>query len=213
MKKLTVLILIVVAAMTSKAQGFFDAGIKAGMNTSKISTHIDDYNPQTINNYSFGAFARFNIGRFYLQPEAYYNSKGGEYIDEVNMSTINSFDLKTIDVPALIGLKIIDKKALNLRIMAGPMVSFLTDKSVKGQLTKDNLENSLPKVAYNSNHREFLVVWEEAVTPARKEIFGQPRNERSGPQYPGGRQRSALRHDSQCALRSQPLRCQGRGTS
>ena len=35
MKKLTVLILIVVAAMTSKAQGFFDAGIKAGMNTSK----------------------------------------------------------------------------------------------------------------------------------------------------------------------------------
>jgi hypothetical protein len=143
MKKLTVLILIVVAAMTSKAQGFFDAGIKAGMNTSKISTHIDDYNPQTINNYSFGAFARFNVGRFYLQPEAYYNSKGGEYIDEVNMSTINSFDLKTIDVPALIGLKIIDKKALNLRIMAGPVVSFLTDKSVKGQLTKDNLENSL----------------------------------------------------------------------
>jgi hypothetical protein len=59
------------------------------------------------------------------------------------MSTINSFDLKTIDVPALIGLKIIDKKALNLRIMAGPVVSFLTDKSVKGQLTKDNLENSL----------------------------------------------------------------------
>lgn len=143
MKKLTVLILIVVAAMTSKAQGFFDAGIKAGLNTSKISTHIDDYNPQTINNYSFGAFARFNMGRIYIQPEAYYNSKGGEYIDQVNMSTVNSFDLKTIDVPALLGVKIINKKALNLRVMAGPVVSFLTDKSVKGQLTRENLENSL----------------------------------------------------------------------
>ena len=143
MKKITILMLIVMFALTGKSQGFFDAGLKAGLNNSKISTHASDYTPQTINNYSFGAFARFNIGRLYIQPEAYYNSKGGEEIDKVNLSTVNSFDLKTIDVPALVGIKLIDQKALNLRIMAGPVVSFLTDKSVKGQFTKENLENSL----------------------------------------------------------------------
>jgi hypothetical protein len=37
----------------------------------------------------------------------------------------------------------------------------------------DNLENNLPKVAYNTNHKEFLVVWEETIIPARREIFGQ----------------------------------------
>jgi hypothetical protein len=37
----------------------------------------------------------------------------------------------------------------------------------------DNLENNLPKVSYNTNHKEFLVVWEETIIPARREIFGQ----------------------------------------
>ena len=142
MKKLSILIVLAVFTFTGNAQGLFDAGLKAGINTSKISTQMADYTPQTINSYQFGAFARINFGRFYVQPEAYYNSKGGEYIDKLSPSTINSFNLKTVDVPALLGLKIIDKKSYNLRILAGPTFSFLTSKSVSPQLTKANLENS-----------------------------------------------------------------------
>lgn len=142
MKKLTILIAIVLIALTGKSQGFLDAGLKAGINSSKISANVDDYTPQTINNYLFGAFARINLGRIYIQPEAYYNSKGGEYIDKVNLSTINSFDLKTIDVPALIGFKIIDQKAFNLRILAGPVFSFVTDKSASSQLTETAIKDN-----------------------------------------------------------------------
>ncbi|MDP2337275.1 MAG: porin family protein [Bacteroidota bacterium] len=142
MKKLTILIVLAAFTLTGNAQGFFDFGPKVGINTSKISTNIDDYNPQTINKFLVGAFARINIGRFYIQPEAYYNSKGGEYIDNVNVSTINSFDLKTIDVPALLGLKIIDQKALNLRVMAGPVFSFVTDKKVSSQLTETAIKDN-----------------------------------------------------------------------
>jgi len=142
MKKLTILIVLFAFTVSVNAQGFLDAGLKAGLNTSKISTHTDDYTPETINGYQFGAFARLNMGRFYFQPEAYYNSKGGEYIDKVSPATINSFNLKTVDVPALLGFKIIEQKAFNLRILAGPAFSFLTNKSVKGQLTRDNLKNS-----------------------------------------------------------------------
>lgn len=142
MKKIAIVLFICLFAFTGKSQDFFDAGLKAGINSSKISTHLADYTPQTINNYSFGAFARLNLGRVYIQPEAYYNSKGGEEIKTADASVINSFDLKTVDVPALLGFKIIDQKAINLRVMAGPVFSFLTDKSAKGQLTEDNLHNS-----------------------------------------------------------------------
>jgi len=142
MKKLTIFLLLAIVAITGKAQGFLDAGFKAGVNSSKISANVDDYTPQTINNYLFGAFARINLGRIYIQPEAYYNSKGGEYIDKVNLSTVNSFDLKTIDVPALIGIKLIDQKAFNLRILAGPVFSFVTDKSASSQLNETAIKDN-----------------------------------------------------------------------
>lgn len=142
MKKLTIFALLAIVALTGRTQDLFDLGPKVGLNTSKISANVDDYNPQTINNYLVGAFARINLGRLYVQPEAYYNSKGGEYIDKVDLNTVNSFDMKTVDVPALVGLKIIDQKAFNVRIMAGPVFSFVTDKSVKGQLTEDKLKDN-----------------------------------------------------------------------
>ncbi len=142
MKKITMIFILALFAFSGNAQGFFDAGIKAGLNSSKISTHISSYTPQTINNYSIGAFARLNLGRVYIQPEIYYNSKGGEYIDELSVSTINSFDLKAVDVPALLGLKIINQKAFNVRILAGPVFSFVTDKSVKGQFTEAGLKDN-----------------------------------------------------------------------
>lgn len=141
MKKLTIILILAVLALTGNAQGFFDLGPKVGINSSKISADIADYNPETINKFQFGAFARINFGRIYVQPEAYFNSK--EYITQVNLSTTrDQFNLKTIDVPALLGFKLIDQKALNVRIMAGPVFSFLTDKSAKSQFNETNIKNS-----------------------------------------------------------------------
>jgi len=140
MRKLTIILVLVVFALTGNAQDIFDFGPKVGINTTKISANIADYNPETVNKFQFGAFARINFGPIYVQPEAYFNSK--EYIHAINLSTKDKFDLKTIDVPALIGFKIINKEALNVRIMAGPVFSFLTDKSGKSQLTQENLKNS-----------------------------------------------------------------------
>jgi len=144
MKKLTILIILAVFTLTGKAQGVFDIGPKVGFNTSKITTNMADYTPKANSSYQFGAFARINLGRFYIQPEVYSNSKKGEIISLSNgISTVNSFDMKTLDVPALLGIKIINQKPFNVRVMAGPVFSFLTDKSVKGQLfNEDNLKNS-----------------------------------------------------------------------
>lgn len=140
MKKLTMIIALAILALTGKSQDLFDFGPKVGINTTKISANLADYNPETVTKFQFGAFARINVGPVYLQPEAYFNSK--EYIDAINLSTKEKFNLNTIDVPALVGVKIINQESLNVRIMAGPVFSFLTDKSAKSQLTEDNLKNN-----------------------------------------------------------------------
>lgn len=143
MKKLTIIILLAVFALTGEAQELFNFGLKAGINTSKISTNTSDYKAQAINNYLFGAFVRVNMGPIYLQPEAYYNSKGGEINTTDNTSTVNSFNLNTIDVPVLVGLKIINQQPVNLRIMLGPVFSVATKKSVEGSIfKKENIENN-----------------------------------------------------------------------
>lgn len=142
MKTLALFLVFTFVSFAVSAQKGFEAGIKAGIQSSKLSVNIDDYNPQTINKFLAGAFFRINMGHFYLQPEAYYNSKGGEYIDELNLNTVNSFDLKTVDVPALVGLKIIKLDNFNLRVFGGPVFTFVTDKSVKGQLTESAIKEN-----------------------------------------------------------------------
>jgi hypothetical protein len=174
MKKLTFFFALIVITLSANAQDIFDAGLKAGLNTSKISTQISDYTPQTINNYSFGAFARINLGRIYIQPEAYYNSKGGEYIDKVNLSTINSFDLKAVDVPALVGLKIINQKAFNLRILAGPVFSFITDKSVKGQFTEAGLKDNFFGWQYGAGVDILFVTLDARMQSYSNDLYSSP---------------------------------------
>lgn len=174
MKKLTFLVILAVLTSVAHAQDFFDAGLKAGLNTSKISTQISDYTPQTVNNYSFGAFARINLGRIYIQPEAYYNSKGGEYIDKINLSTVNSFDLKAVDVPALVGIKLINQKAFNLRILAGPVFSFVTDKSVKGQLSESALKDNFFGWQYGAGVDILFVTLDARMQSYSSDLYSTP---------------------------------------
>lgn len=174
MKKFVFFFALALVALAVQAQGFLDGGLKAGLNTSKISTHISDYTPQTINNYSFGAFARLNFGRIYIQPEAYYNSKGGEYINKLSLSTINSFDLKAIDVPALLGIKLIDQKAFNLRVLAGPVFSFVTDKSVKGQLNESALKDSFFGWQYGAGVDLLFVTLDARMQSYSKDLYSTP---------------------------------------
>jgi hypothetical protein len=47
----------------------------------------------------------------------------------------------TFDLPILAGFKIIDSKLLNLRIFAGPEISFATNKSLSYTYTTDNGED------------------------------------------------------------------------
>lgn len=128
MKKIILFFVVCLVSMSLRAQLPFDFGLKVGYNSSKISTDLD-YIENNVNKFLAGAFLRVNISKLYVQPEAYFCTKGG---DLSNVSGSGSFDLKTLDVPVLLGYKIIDQKIVNLRLHSGPVFSFKINGDVDG---------------------------------------------------------------------------------
>ncbi|QHS55354.1 PorT family protein [Mucilaginibacter sp. 14171R-50] len=115
-----------VAAISAKAQ--FSLGAKAGINFSKIST--DNVKESTVAGYQAGLFARFGSS-LYLQPELYLGSSGGKFDFNSNGSTVTSdgkVTFTSLNVPLLIG-KGFGGDNLNVRIMAGPIFSYILDKN------------------------------------------------------------------------------------
>lgn len=138
-KSLTTALLIIVT-LSVFGEGPANIGIKFGTNTSTMFTNFDDVLNQSIleedvNNYLAGAFIRLNLGRIYFQPEAYFNTKGGIIrsntgIEQTNVeSPYTVFDYQTLDVPVLLGVKLINGKLINLRIHCGPVFSYVTANS------------------------------------------------------------------------------------
>ncbi|MBC7915251.1 MAG: PorT family protein [Pyrinomonadaceae bacterium] len=110
----------------------FTAGIKAGVNYSELKSKDNLTDANSILGYQFGVWTRVGGAGFYLQPELYLGSKGGEnpiVIDNNgNEAQVNGkVKFTTLDLPILLGTKFGPNK-LNVRLMAGPVISFVVDK-------------------------------------------------------------------------------------
>ncbi len=129
MKKALFSILILLFTTSVIAQPTFDVGVKAGVNNSKITIDLNDYNAESVLKMHVGAFGRVGWSRVYVQPEAYFSAKGGE-ISARAFENITRFDFNNIDVPVLLGVKVLKGGAANLRVMAGPVFSFITSSDL-----------------------------------------------------------------------------------
>ena len=115
-------------------------GIKGGYSSSKVTTdlNVDESN---INNYIAGAMLRINMNKLYLQPEAYFATKGGKWGEA-------KIDFKTIDVPVLLGFRLLDLKVANLRVNAGPVMSFITDKKATDGIDEKKFKDNFVGFQY-----------------------------------------------------------------
>lgn len=139
MKKALLFILILFAVSRAYSLGPLDIGLKFGTNTSSMITDIDDVlnqniNQEELNSYLAGLFLRLNVGRIYAQTEAYFNTKGG-FISPVGdqqfqIPTATTFNYQTVDVPVLLGIKLIKRDLINLRLHTGPVYSYMTTPSL-----------------------------------------------------------------------------------
>jgi hypothetical protein len=144
MKKLMLSMLFLIVTVSLFAQPTFDLGIKGGVNFSKISFDAQDYSAESVTKTHFGAFGRIGWNRIFIQPEFYFSGKGGDISSDV-LSTMTSFDYKTVDIPVLLGFRVIKGKAFDLHAIAGPVFSIITSEAVKG----DDLFN---KSFYEDNY-------------------------------------------------------------
>lgn len=141
MKRILFSIVIILFASTAFSQIVFDLGLKAGVHSSNLSIDegklLDD-NGMTLNSESFtkmhiGAFGRVGFGKLYVQPEIYFSKKGGKLSSNI-VDLTSDFDYNNVDVPILLGFKVIDAKVLDFRLLAGPVFSFVTDANYPKEL-------------------------------------------------------------------------------
>jgi hypothetical protein len=132
MKKILIL-LFVLFLSAEVTYGQFAFGLKLGYNASKLSTDLDSVTASFNSGFHVGAYLRFGK-RFYIQPEAYYTFSGGTFtgsIDSIAQSWEQDVRIGSLDIPVLLGFKLVNSKAFKLRIMAGPGISFITNSNSK----------------------------------------------------------------------------------
>ena len=145
MKKFLLVAALLLSVSITYAQ--FNFGIKAGY-TSSIGTKnlssvtSGDYNLNNVsselsNGFHAGVFARFGFSKMYFQPEFLYTM--GKKTDQISfLETPNSVatifnknvTVSTLDVPLLLGYKLLDLKVMNLRVFAGPKLRFNAGSSL-----------------------------------------------------------------------------------
>lgn len=122
-----------ITGLTAMAQiPKFTFGIKGGVNYSNLKTKDDLTDENSIMGYQAGIFTRVGAAGFYFQPELYLGTKGNEFTSietsSAMMDVKGKIKFTTLDLPLLVGTKIGTNK-LNLRFMAGPIVSFIIDEN------------------------------------------------------------------------------------
>ena len=148
MKKFLILAAIVLfAADYSYSQ--FALGIKIGYNASKLSTNLDSIKSDFNSGFHVGIFSRFGK-RLYVAPELQYTMSGSVFSSEGNLSLNNwkqKVKIGSLDIPVLVGLKIIHSDVLTWRIELGPQASFVVNKkiseetSVTGPIKEADIKN------------------------------------------------------------------------
>lgn len=143
MRRILFSIVFILFASATFSQVTFDLGLKAGVHTSKMSIEeggfLENYNinleSSAITKSHWGAFGRVGFGKLFLQPEVYFSKKGSELSSSI-LDVAGDFDYSNIDVPFLLGYKILKTKALDFRLMAGPVFSFVVDANYPDELNE-----------------------------------------------------------------------------
>lgn len=140
-------------------------GIKAGYNSSLGSSDLGkvatgEYNLSSVtselsNGFHLGVFTRISFNNLYFQPELLYGMGKKDYRMSIRDGANNTItydkyvNIRTVDVPLLLGLKVLDFKLANLRVFAGPKLRFNSGSSLELRnltgITQDQLVTDIKR--------------------------------------------------------------------
>ena len=116
-------------------------GVMAGVNLSnfreKQETNISS---DQLAGFLAGGYLRFSTKVVYFQPEVLYSGKGSNFgFKEGNGDASKNTRLRinSLDIPLMFGLKVFERRKVNLRLVAGPLVSVFLGTNGKDNNIKD----------------------------------------------------------------------------
>ena len=127
MKKVILLSAFIFLTAITFAQ--FTVGPKIGLTLSKLNNNFEEATEEMKTGYQFGAFVRFGK-KIYVQPEIMFVTKGGIIKKDDGFNTKTKVNLSTVQIPLIVGYRILNFKVVNLRLHGGPAISFVTNKEV-----------------------------------------------------------------------------------
>jgi len=142
MKKIVLLIAFALC-FTALTYGQFALGLKLGYNGSKLTTNVSTIKSDFNSGFHVGAWAHFGK-RLYFAPEVLYCMSGGVFSSDGSVTSHDTswsekITLGSLDVPLMVGFKIIHSDFITWRVELGPEVSFAMNKKI----TTDDLN---PKI-------------------------------------------------------------------
>jgi hypothetical protein len=134
MKKTLLLAACAMFSMTAFAQSDSGFGIKGGLNYNGNGNYFESVGdvarePDKSIGYHVGIFGKIKILKFYLRPELIYTTTKSDYSGD-------SFDMSKLDVPVLVGIKVIGP----VHVFAGPAFQYILTSEFDG-ISIDNIEN------------------------------------------------------------------------
>jgi hypothetical protein len=117
-----------------------------GWNSNKLTTDFTSYIEDMRDGVQGGLFFSIYMGKFYIQPEAYISLRHGvldaNIGDPLNATTTvsvnQSVTLTTVNIPMLLGYKLIDLKLIRFRVWGGPVASYVLNKKYVLSINGDN---------------------------------------------------------------------------
>ena len=131
MKKIFFAFTFVLMASALSAQ--ISLGPKIGYTTSKLSVDKSDIKSDLKSSFIYGAFVRLG-DKWYVQPEINFYTSGGVFkspsLGDGLSPVEDEVELKTLQIPFYIGIKLADLKLASIRAQAGPTANIYTDKKI-----------------------------------------------------------------------------------
>lgn len=130
MKK-AILMICLLAAVTTYAQSGTGIGVKGGLNfgaTGDLTESIGNLNSDSSSKLGFhiGAFGKVDFGTFYFRPELIYTRLNSKYSGD-------DFKMNKLDMPLLVGLNILEP----VHIFAGPALQYILDTELENVELQD----------------------------------------------------------------------------
>ncbi|WP_454047913.1 porin family protein [Chryseobacterium sp. Marseille-Q8038] len=127
---LSSLLLCISCTIETKAQQTpaFHIGVKGGANFTKTSTESSSLEGKYGFGYQAGVMTRMDIGKLYVQGEALFNKRKTTYESQDGSSSKLSWN--AIDIPVVVGYKLIKTDDFNVRVFAGGVYSYAFNNKI-----------------------------------------------------------------------------------